>query len=189
MANEKFPNVSDRLTLNFVNTKISRNGKIIELLNSVEDFQNWIEQIILTGPKYSQQLEFIKEIYTNQEEFARLIEFRDYLYKELIYSIDSGSMSTSLTAFIEGISQYNPFIYKKIGSTFLILPKYIEREPIKNIILLDLIDMISENEFCKLKRCYNPQCVLLFVDKTGRRKWCSMKICGNRKKVERFSKK
>lgn len=189
MANEGFPDVSDRLTLNFVNTKISRNGKIIELLNSVEDFQRWIEQVILTEKKYSKQLECIKEAYISQKEFVSLLEFRNYLYKELIYSIDNGSISESLIAFIKEISEDNPFIYKRIGSEFVILPKYIERKPIRNIILLDLIDMISENEFCKLKRCSNTKCVLLFVDKTGRRKWCSMKICGNRKKVERFSKK
>ncbi|HDR6823126.1 TPA: CGNR zinc finger domain-containing protein, partial [Bacillus thuringiensis] len=31
-----------------------------------------------------------------------------------------------------------------------------------------------------------PDCVLLFIDKSGKRKWCSMKICGNRKKVAKF---
>ncbi|WP_425203523.1 CGNR zinc finger domain-containing protein [Priestia megaterium] len=31
--------------------------------------------------------------------------------------------------------------------------------------------------------------MLLFIDLTGRRKWCSMKICGNRKKVARFQHK
>ncbi|MGX6988867.1 CGNR zinc finger domain-containing protein [Leuconostoc fallax] len=35
----------------------------------------------------------------------------------------------------------------------------------------------------------NPKCVLLFVDESGRRKWCSIQICGNRHKVQNILKK
>jgi predicted RNA-binding Zn ribbon-like protein len=36
-----------------------------------------------------------------------------------------------------------------------------------------------------VRRCANPACVLLFLDATRnrRRRWCTMRICGNRMKV------
>jgi predicted RNA-binding Zn ribbon-like protein len=36
-----------------------------------------------------------------------------------------------------------------------------------------------------VRRCANPECVLLFLDvsKTGRRRWCDMATCGNRAKA------
>ena len=35
-----------------------------------------------------------------------------------------------------------------------------------------------------VRRCANPNCVLLFLDvsKSGRRRWCDMATCGNRAK-------
>ena len=55
-----------------------------------------------------------------------------------------------------------------------------------SLIAFDVLMLIEENKLRFLKRCSNPDCVLLFIDEGGRRKWCSMKICGNRKKVARF---
>ncbi len=39
-----------------------------------------------------------------------------------------------------------------------------------------------------VRRCANPRCRLFFYDdsRTGRRRWCSMAVCGNRQKVAAF---
>jgi predicted RNA-binding Zn ribbon-like protein len=39
----------------------------------------------------------------------------------------------------------------------------------------------------RLRICENPQCHWVFKDtsRTGKRKWCSMRSCGNRAKVAR----
>ncbi len=40
----------------------------------------------------------------------------------------------------------------------------------------------------RIRRCTHPACLLYFFDtsKNGTRRWCSMKTCGNRAKVQRF---
>ncbi|WP_163580863.1 CGNR zinc finger domain-containing protein [Gracilibacillus saliphilus] len=40
-----------------------------------------------------------------------------------------------------------------------------------------------------MHHCANPACILLFIDKRGKRKWCSMKIYVNREKVTRHQKR
>jgi predicted RNA-binding Zn ribbon-like protein len=47
--------------------------------------------------------------------------------------------------------------------------------------------MVSE-EVHKVRECGNPDCRWLFLDttKNGTRRWCDMKICGNRMKARRF---
>jgi predicted RNA-binding Zn ribbon-like protein len=44
---------------------------------------------------------------------------------------------------------------------------------------------ILHHDLRLVRRCANPVCVLLFLDlsKSGRRRWCSMSVCGNRAKV------
>ncbi|WP_455218306.1 CGNR zinc finger domain-containing protein, partial [Kaarinaea lacus] len=51
--------------------------------------------------------------------------------------------------------------------------------------------LLSSAQAEHLKRCNNPDCVLLFVDtsRTQQRKWCSMDTCGNRAKVAKHYRK
>src|SRR5579883_878994 len=49
-------------------------------------------------------------------------------------------------------------------------------------------DLLCRRDWLRLKRCANPTCGLYFYDTTRnhRRRWCSMKTCGNRMKVAAF---
>jgi predicted RNA-binding Zn ribbon-like protein len=49
-------------------------------------------------------------------------------------------------------------------------------------------ELIAEGAEAPVRRCANPTCKLFFYDdsRTGRRKWCSMSVCGNRHKVATF---
>jgi predicted RNA-binding Zn ribbon-like protein len=44
--------------------------------------------------------------------------------------------------------------------------------------------MLAEEDFSTVKKCEGPACTLMFADRTRARsrRWCSMKICGNRAK-------
>jgi predicted RNA-binding Zn ribbon-like protein len=46
-------------------------------------------------------------------------------------------------------------------------------------------ELLEEGPGAPVRRCGNPRCVLYFYDasRTGRRRWCSMAVCGNRMKV------
>jgi len=51
----------------------------------------------------------------------------------------------------------------------------------------DAAELLSTADLRRLRRCGSDRCVLLFYDtsRTHRRRWCSMKTCGNRDKVNR----
>jgi len=46
-------------------------------------------------------------------------------------------------------------------------------------------EIVAEGPAAPVRRCANPKCGLFFYDdsRTGRRRWCSMSVCGNRSKV------
>jgi predicted RNA-binding Zn ribbon-like protein len=48
-----------------------------------------------------------------------------------------------------------------------------------------IADLIAQGPGARIRKCANPRCVLYFRDasRTGRRRWCSMAVCGNRMKV------
>jgi predicted RNA-binding Zn ribbon-like protein len=67
-----------------------------------------------------------------------------------------------------------------------------ERQPewLLTAIARSAAEIISEGA-AALRRCANPACPLLFYDdsRNGRRRWCSMTICGNRSKVAAFARR
>jgi predicted RNA-binding Zn ribbon-like protein len=52
-------------------------------------------------------------------------------------------------------------------------------------------ELLVEGPRVPVRRCANPACRLFFYDdsRTHRRRWCSMKLCGNRNKVAAFLKR
>jgi predicted RNA-binding Zn ribbon-like protein len=51
-----------------------------------------------------------------------------------------------------------------------------------------LVDLLVYGNLDYLRRCENPDCILYFYDttKNHRRRWCSMAVCGNRAKANKF---
>jgi predicted RNA-binding Zn ribbon-like protein len=49
-------------------------------------------------------------------------------------------------------------------------------------------ELVTSDAIQKLRACGNPECQWLFLDssKNHTRRWCDMKICGNRMKARRF---
>jgi predicted RNA-binding Zn ribbon-like protein len=51
-----------------------------------------------------------------------------------------------------------------------------------------LVHLVVEGDLSLIRKCEAHDCTLLFLDatKSGRRRWCSMAVCGNRMKVAAF---
>jgi predicted RNA-binding Zn ribbon-like protein len=59
--------------------------------------------------------------------------------------------------------------------------------PFRKLVLAAL-DLLTSEEINKLSACSNPECRWLFLDgsKNKARRWCDMKLCGNRIKARRY---
>jgi len=50
-------------------------------------------------------------------------------------------------------------------------------------------ELLTSPALRHVRGCPGPGCGWLFLDPTGRRRWCVMSICGNREKARRFAAK
>src|SRR5437867_8692637 len=52
-------------------------------------------------------------------------------------------------------------------------------------------ELITQGDPRRLRKCADPTCCLMFYDtsKSGRRRWCSMQLCGGRAKVRAFRRR
>ena len=50
-------------------------------------------------------------------------------------------------------------------------------------------DLLTSGRLDRVKACPGPNCGWVFLDTSGRRRWCSMASCGNRAKVRAYSER
>jgi predicted RNA-binding Zn ribbon-like protein len=48
-------------------------------------------------------------------------------------------------------------------------------------------DLLATTELAQVKACPGKDCGWLFLDRSGRRRWCTMEVCGNRAKARRHA--
>ena len=48
-------------------------------------------------------------------------------------------------------------------------------------------ELLVSPAHARVRRCPGTGCGWLFVDRSGRRRWCTMSTCGNRSKARRFA--
>jgi predicted RNA-binding Zn ribbon-like protein len=58
-------------------------------------------------------------------------------------------------------------------------------------IACDCLDLLGGEDLARLRRCADPKCTRLFIDRSrgGRRRWCDMKGCGDRAKAAAYRRR
>jgi predicted RNA-binding Zn ribbon-like protein len=49
------------------------------------------------------------------------------------------------------------------------------------------VELLLSDERARIRACPGRECGWLFLDRSGRRRWCTMSTCGNREKARRFA--
>ncbi|MGG4266143.1 CGNR zinc finger domain-containing protein [Peribacillus simplex] len=181
----KFPLITGNLSLNLVNTELVSRGQRQDLLLSERDVLDWLT-VIKGKNSYWDNLLSLKIKERIQQVFVGIIEMRTILRKQFELIADGNMIPDEFIAFLENKIEKSPFTYKLMDQKLVPIPVGEAEDILLSYIAFDTLTLIEANKLSSLKRCSNEDCVLLFIDESGRRKWCSMKICGNRKKVARF---
>ncbi|MGE7725729.1 CGNR zinc finger domain-containing protein [Bacillus cereus] len=182
---KQFPLISGNLSLDLVNTELVRRGQRYDLLITDEDVLEWLHVIKVNLPFWNEKTLIGIQKRMNQVT-SSILEIRKVLRKQFEAIADQQKISNDFITYLEKQIEKAPFTYKIIEQQLVSIPVGEIEDVLASLIAFDALTLIAENKLIFLKRCSNPECVLLFIDKNGKRKWCSMKICGNRKKVAKF---
>ncbi|MFD2114235.1 CGNR zinc finger domain-containing protein [Paenibacillus yanchengensis] len=183
----RFPLISGNLSIDLVNTEVVRRGQRIDLLTTEDEVWDWLQTV-------QQQLSFWE---LKKEECAehlflikkKLILMRKILRKHFEHTADGLEINSTFLAYLEANIELAPLTFKFINQQLVTIPLGKVEEMIASLIAYDALSLLANGKLSHLKRCANEDCVLLFMDEHGRRKWCSMKICGNRNKVATYQQR
>lgn len=180
----KFPLISGNPSLDLVNTEVVRRGERHNLLISEEDMYEWLQ--VIKDYLFMDKTLLLSIKPRMQQVLSSILEMRTVLRNGFEEIADGQPIQKGFIAFLEEKIEKAPFTFKLIDQMMIPRPVGEIEDILLSYIAFDALNLIGNKKLAFLKHCANPDCVLLFIDESGRRKWCSMKICGNRKKVERF---
>lgn len=188
-TNIKFPLISNYLPLDLVNTEVVSYGKRHNLIKSKEDLLEWLRLMGKVTPFFNQLTLKKAQDELSTVMVEKVLKFRSILRENFEKIADGEEPKESFITFLEKKIESAPFSYKILDAKLARIPIGNIDDAIMSLIAYEGLSLIYTKKINLIKRCANEECVLLFLDNTGRRKWCSMKICGNREKVSRHLKK
>ena len=181
LKNSQF--ISNSMSLNLVNTEENRRGKRHDLLVNDQQVSHWLEimfseRVILTE-QFSQTNQY------THEEVSALRELRSILQNGFQDIADGLQVDEQWVDTLESYTNKAPFTFVIKENRLLPIPSGTYANAVLSLIAYETLELLVSGKLVTIQKCSNPKCIWLFMDATGKRKWCSMKICGNRMKVAR----
>ncbi|MGH7206919.1 MAG: CGNR zinc finger domain-containing protein [Nitrospiraceae bacterium] len=182
--------VGNHLCLDFINTQMIQQGRLVDLLESFDDFVSWLFQAsVLTAAEAAEAVRKWGGQREGRRTFEEAREFRAVLRGMAEQIVKGRSVPTA------AIESINRLLGARLGYTQLacVRGRFERRSQSQTTQAIHLLvpiaqsasDLLCHCDLSLIKRCRNPTCILYFYDMTKNhaRHWCSMNICGNRMKV------
>lgn len=182
------PMVADHLALDLLNTEArSTSGEAVDYWQTGEDVLRWLAQADLlpasaSTPATVDQAELLSEAKALRTLARRL----------LVDLVETGESAepTELNIYLHAYGSTPHLEHDADGQLVLTRRAYgISARSLLGAVAEAVAELLAASDPSLLKQCGHPECVLWFYDRSGRRRWCSMALCGNRQKVARFRKR
>ena len=184
--------VGNQLTLDFLNTCPVQEGEPSELLPDFSALLHWFQT---AGLLSREEIESIQQKWGKtakaKEITAAMREFRELLRGEILAWENGGAIRGSTITELNRLMAEHPMCMRlKTGrrtpSTELWFDSH-EPEDLFAPLAHNAATLFANVDRRGVRKC--PTCVLHFYDtsKKGTRRWCSMRMCGNRRKVAAYA--
>ncbi len=184
------------LAVDFTNTIGSRGGTPDEHLTTYGDVLSWAETRGVLPPAAARRLHTIAARNPTQarEAVVEMRALRESLYRVLSAA---GSRRTPPRADLARLNAHVEMAFSRArlatrgGRLTLAFDDGGARSlsaPVTKTVVRAAIDLLTSDAAGRIRMCADRTCAWLFVDTTRShtRRWCDMRVCGNRDKVRRF---
>ncbi|SIS65120.1 CGNR zinc finger domain-containing protein [Salimicrobium flavidum] len=171
-----YSHLSDHLFINFLNTIRHEYDQTTDILEK-KDVDEWFSLMKDEQLLTDRQIEKLKEAPVSIHE---LQSFRDRWRTYLQHSSNELPIDE-----LERSTKETPLSFELSSGSLVPVPHRGGTDGFLSLLSFLMLQAYENSTFSKVKNCDNPTCLALFVDKKGKRKWCSMKVCGNRVKAQK----
>src|SRR5215471_28050 len=189
---EGFLFLGNHVALDFLNTRPVQNGEAVELLPDFDALVRWFQA---AGLLSSRQAASLRQQWGESAQARQVVEamreLREKLRKEVLFRERGGPVHRATIDELNRLMAEHPMLTRlKSGdeASTVELWFYPRRpEDLFGPVAHSAATLFSDVDRSRLRKC--GQCVLHFYDisKKGTRRWCSMRLCGNRLKVAAYA--
>lgn len=191
----QFDITAGAVCLDFVNTLDNRpSGDPKELLETYGDLALFAEDTGILEPKQVDEL--VEHSAASPEPARRALrqamELREAIYAIFFAIAHKRAVPPTALARLNGYLRESALHSRLVGNKGRFEWRFDEMGPEFDAVLWPIArsaaDLLASDHLAFVRTCSSKTCQWLFVDtsKNHRRRWCSMKLCGNRTKVRRF---
>ncbi len=184
------------LGLDFVNTLEHHDGPVLEdMLTSWPELVDWAVKAGLATPQVAGGLRALgtKNPRAADTVFQRALQLRECLYRIVTALVaERRPAADDLRAFNDFLTgaQAAVVLRTTAGGLVLDLPVSSERpESVLGPVVMAAARLLTSPEtIARIRRCEMESCRWFFVDrsKNRSRRWCDMRVCGNRAKAREY---
>lgn len=174
--------------INLVNTIYISNKQEIDILANASSVLQWMKENNLVRESDVLALEKKKLLDTLIVELQSIRTLCNTILSEIE---QRGELSLSTTNKIKSaVEKLQGSL--TINSESEKLKMTFQGETVEDQVMYSIMDSIintfENTSLGRIRKCNHEECRLYFVDtsKAGKRRWCSMELCGNRKKAAEF---
>jgi predicted RNA-binding Zn ribbon-like protein len=193
----KFQIIAGEPSVDFVNTLDNRPvpERRTELLTSYQAFVDWAAQAGIIDSRHRNSLLSAAEIHRKEAVvvLAQAIQLRECLYRIFGSIVARHRLAAAdLSALNQQVgSAASHLRLKSAGSSFRLDWEEQENPTLDSVlwpVIRSASDFLISGDLKLLRECNDKTCRWMFVDrsKNHSRRWCDMKVCGNRMKVRKF---
>jgi len=183
------------LCLDFVNTLDDRpSGEPKELLEQYEDLARFGEDTGILEPAEADRLLALSQAAPGQTQRAlrAAIRLREALYAVFWAVMNKKPVPSAaiitLNQFVQLAAQHSHLVETRGHFEWRFDPAPDDLESPLWPIARSAAELLASDRLAFVRACSSKTCQWLFLDtsKNHRRRWCDMKVCGNRAKFQRF---
>jgi predicted RNA-binding Zn ribbon-like protein len=171
--------LADRPVLDFVATIAERGTTDDEKLLRPGDLADWARQSGITTVRPA----------VSSAQLRLAIEIREAAYGMLEARIDGSAPDREDRALINAAASHPPPLPELDATGTLSREGGIDA--VLALLARDCLELLAGPDRTLLRRCDDPKCTRLFVDRSRgrRRRWCDMKGCGDRAKAAAYRRR
>jgi predicted RNA-binding Zn ribbon-like protein len=157
-----------------------------ELLKSYDDLLRFTQESGVLTLAQTRKLGHASSART----LTRCLELREAIAEILYAGLDGRSPSEASLKTLERSIQTARLRHQLRWKQARLEWEWKENDPElpRSLLSLSAADLMISDALHRVRACHNPECRWLFLDtsKNHTRRWCDMKVCGNRMKARRF---
>ncbi|MEO6910235.1 MAG: ABATE domain-containing protein [Edaphobacter sp.] len=175
-----FPLLGESLSLDLVNTRVRKGGADVDLLDGPSALTAWLAAEAgrqpWAGTATAMDLRVVRAMRDAIAEL--LVAMRTGMPpRQRALRTVNAALSSSTTAV--------RLVWTPVGPRAKARAATLERDTLLHALAVDAVTILTGPQAKLLRRCAHPECVLQFLARNPRRRWCSAAVCGNRARVAR----